>query len=106
MLLNLLHCRLRVQWPSVTACLSTTVPKLYDPTHRIGAKKYSRDNRPELVHTGRMGDGFAGVLGVAGEAEGLGAVEGNSVASLALRGGVGARKCGLFGSLSLSIGFC
>ena len=38
--------------------------------------------------------------------EGLGAVEGNSVASLALRGGVGARKSGLFGSLCLSIGFC
>ena len=78
-LLDLLHGRLRVQW---------------------------RDDRPELVHPGRMGDGLAGVLGVTGEAEGLGAVEGNSVASLALRSGVGARKSGLFGSLSLSIGFC
>ena len=53
-----------------------------------------------------MGDRLPGVLRFTREAEGLGAVEGNSVASLALRGGVGARKSGLFGSLSLSIGFC
>ena len=53
-----------------------------------------------------MGDRLPGVLRFTREAEGLGAVEGNSVASLALRSGVGARKSGLFGSLSLSIGFC
>ena len=50
-----------------------------------------------------MGDRLPGVLRFTGEAEGLGAVEGNSVASLALRGGVGARKSSLFGGLGLGI---
>ena len=66
-------------------------------------ERYSRNNRPELVHTGRMGNGFAGVLGVAGEAEGLGAVEGDGGAHFARGVCVRAVERGLFGGLGLRI---
>lgn len=62
-----------------------------------------RDNRPELIQTGCMRNGFAGVLGFTSEAEGLGAVEGDRGACLTLGGGVGARKSSLFRGLSLGI---
>ena len=65
--------------------------------------KNARDNRPELVHTGRMGDGFAGVLGVAGEAEGLGAVERDGSAHFARGVCVRAVERSLFRGLSLSV---
>ena len=75
-LLDLLHGRLRVQW---------------------------RDDRPELVHPGGMGDGLAGVLGVAGEAEGLGAVEGDGVANFASSVCVRAVERSLFRGLGLRV---
>ena len=64
---------------------------------------YVRDNRPELVETRRMRDGLPWVFGLTGEAEGLGTVEGDRGARLALRGGVSARESSLFSSLGLSI---
>lgn len=67
---------------------------------------YVRDNRPELVHPGGMRDRLAGVLGVAGKAEGLGAVEGDRVACLAGAGRIGANEGGLFSGLSLGILGC
>ncbi len=62
-----------------------------------------RDDRPELIQTRCMRDGFARILGFTGEAEGLGTVEGDRGACLALGGGVGARKSSLFRGLSLGI---
>lgn len=64
---------------------------------------YLRNDRPELVHPWCMRDRLAGVPRFTGEAESLRAMERNRIASLALRGRVGARKCGLFGGLGLGI---
>ena len=50
-----------------------------------------------------MGNGFAGVLGVAGEAEGLGAVEGDGVANFARSVCVRAVERGLFRGLGLRV---
>ena len=94
-LLNLLHRRLRVQWPIIT--------RLLNGRKRSAANYDSRNNRPELVHTGGMGDGFAGVLGGAGKAEGLGAVEGDGGAHFARGVCVGAVERSLFRGLGLRI---
>lgn len=53
-----------------------------------------------------MGNRFAGVLGVTGEAEGLGAMEGDGVARLARAVRIGANEGGLFGGLSLRVLGC
>ena len=64
---------------------------------------HSRDNRTELVHPGRMRDRLAGVLGVTGKAEGLGAVEGDRVADFARLVAVRTDERSLFGGLSLCV---
>lgn len=63
----------------------------------------SRDDRPELIHPGGMGDRFTGVLRVTREAESLGAVEGDRVACFARRMSISAREGGLFGGLGLRV---
>ena len=63
----------------------------------------ARNNRPELVHPGNMGHRGTGVFGVTGKAEGLGAVEGDRSALLAVRLRVGASKGSLLRCLGLGI---
>lgn len=65
--------------------------------------QHSRDNRPELVHPRYMGNRLARVLGVTGEAEGLGAAERDGVAHFARDVRVRAGKCGLPRSLGLGL---
>lgn len=98
MLLNLLHRRLRVQW---SVALNLAILR-----HFIKMQKCSRDDRPELIQPGGVGDGFAGVLGVTGKAEGLGAVERDREARLAGRMCVGARESSLFRRLGLGVLWC
>ena len=62
-----------------------------------------RDDRPEFVHSGRMRDRFAGVLGVAGKTKGLRAVEGDGESLFPRRLSVRANECGLFGGFSLGV---
>ena len=65
--------------------------------------RYARNDRPELVHPWHMRYRLAGVLGGTWKTEGLGAVEGDRGALLAVCLGVCARKSRFLRSLSLGI---
>jgi hypothetical protein len=68
---------------------------------RLGVERVT--DSTELVHTGKVGNRLASVLGLAGKTEGVGAVERHGGADLARTGRVGALESGLLSGLGLGI---
>ena len=101
-LLNLLHRRLRVEWPLRWHITDATISSGFSAKV---IRKSSRDNDTELVQPCRMRDGLPGVFGDTGEAEGLGPVEGDGGALLGACMGICALERSLFGGLGLG-GLC